>query len=145
MVSSATLKDADTTFSALAAGAFDYVPKQLSPTSLNLFDIRACLLYTSGTAHAPGVALVHRSGLRSGDPASLHVLEKPAWAVSGMDCRQCRRILSSTVRSEPLGKFFTLPDSSTAYQHADSFRHDAFRRVLNMKPLQFYYLSLIHI
>ena len=44
MVSSATLKDADTTFSALAAGAFDYVPKQLSPTSLNLFDIRADLI-----------------------------------------------------------------------------------------------------
>ena len=38
-----------------------------------------------GTAHAPGVALVHRSGLRSGDPASLHVLEKPARTVSGIE------------------------------------------------------------
>ena len=38
-----------------------------------------------GTAHASGVALVHRSGLRSGDPASLHVLEKPAWTVSGIE------------------------------------------------------------
>jgi hypothetical protein len=28
------------------------------------------------TAHAFGVALVHRSGLRSGDSASLHVFEK---------------------------------------------------------------------
>jgi hypothetical protein len=56
-----------------------------------------------------------------------------------MDCRQCRRILSSTVRSEPLGKFLTLSDSSTAYQHADSSRHDPFCRVLNMELLQFYY------
>ncbi len=37
-----------------------------------------------GTAHASGVALVHRSGFRSGDPASLHVLKKPAWTVSGI-------------------------------------------------------------
>ena len=36
-------------------------------------------------AHAPGVALVHRSGLRSGDSASLHVLEKPARTVSGIE------------------------------------------------------------
>jgi two-component system chemotaxis response regulator CheB len=40
MVSSTTLKDAETTFSALAAGAFDYVPKQLSSTSLDIRDIR---------------------------------------------------------------------------------------------------------
>ena len=40
MVSSATLKEADITFSALAAGAFDYVPKQLSPASLDILDIR---------------------------------------------------------------------------------------------------------
>jgi two-component system, chemotaxis family, protein-glutamate methylesterase/glutaminase len=40
MVSSATLKDAEITFSALAAGAFDYVPKQLSPASLDILDIR---------------------------------------------------------------------------------------------------------
>jgi hypothetical protein len=31
------------------------------------------------------VALVYRSGLRSGDSASLHVLEKPAWTVSGVE------------------------------------------------------------
>jgi two-component system chemotaxis response regulator CheB len=39
MVSSATLKDAETTFSALAAGAFDYVPKQISSSSLDIRDI----------------------------------------------------------------------------------------------------------
>jgi two-component system chemotaxis response regulator CheB len=44
MVSASTLKDAETTFIALAAGAFDYVPKQLSPTSLDLFDIRDDLI-----------------------------------------------------------------------------------------------------
>ena len=38
-----------------------------------------------GTAHAPGVALVHRSGIRSGDSASLHVLEEPARTVSGVE------------------------------------------------------------
>jgi two-component system, chemotaxis family, protein-glutamate methylesterase/glutaminase len=40
MVSSTTLKDAELTLSALAAGAFDYVPKQLSATSLDILDIR---------------------------------------------------------------------------------------------------------
>ena len=40
MVSSTTLKDAESTLSALAAGAFDYVPKQLSATSLDILDIR---------------------------------------------------------------------------------------------------------
>jgi hypothetical protein len=49
-----------------------------------------------------------------------------------------RRILSSTVGSEPLGQFSTLPDSSTAYQHTDSHRHDPICPVLNMKLLQFY-------
>ena len=32
-----------------------------------------------------GIALVHRSELRSGDSASLHVLEKPARTVSGIE------------------------------------------------------------
>jgi len=44
MVSSTTLKDAESTFRALAAGAFDYVPKQISATSLDLLDIRDDLL-----------------------------------------------------------------------------------------------------
>ena len=39
MVSSVTVKDAETTFSALEAGAFDYVPKQLSSTSLSILHI----------------------------------------------------------------------------------------------------------
>jgi transposase len=36
-----------------------------------------------GTAHASGVALVHRAGVRSGDSASLHVLEEhtPVWVL----------------------------------------------------------------
>src|ERR1700731_4820082 len=37
---------------------------------------------------------------------------------------QAQRFSSSTVGSEPLGKFSTLLDSSTTYQHVDSLRHD---------------------
>jgi len=44
MVSSATEKDAGITFDALVAGAFDYVPKQLSPTSLEIAHIRSDLI-----------------------------------------------------------------------------------------------------
>jgi two-component system, chemotaxis family, protein-glutamate methylesterase/glutaminase len=44
MVSSVTEKDADKTFAALAAGAFDYIPKQLSSTSLDILHIREDLL-----------------------------------------------------------------------------------------------------
>src|SRR5260370_37154848 len=44
MVSSVTLKDAETTFNALAAGAFDYVPKQLSSTSRDIHHIQGDLV-----------------------------------------------------------------------------------------------------
>jgi two-component system chemotaxis response regulator CheB len=44
MVSSAAEKEAGITFDALEAGAFDYVPKQLSPTSLDILHIREDLL-----------------------------------------------------------------------------------------------------
>ncbi len=44
MVSSVTEKDAELTFNALAAGAFDYVPKQLSSSSLEILHIRADLI-----------------------------------------------------------------------------------------------------
>ncbi len=44
MVSSVTLKNAETTFNALAAGAFDYVPKQLSSTSLDIHHIQGDLV-----------------------------------------------------------------------------------------------------
>lgn len=44
MVSSVTLKDAETTFAALGAGAFDYVPKQLDSTSLDILHIRDDLI-----------------------------------------------------------------------------------------------------
>jgi two-component system, chemotaxis family, protein-glutamate methylesterase/glutaminase len=40
MVSAATEKDAETTLEALSAGAFDYVPKHLSQTSLEIAHIR---------------------------------------------------------------------------------------------------------
>jgi len=44
MVSSITSKDAETTFKALQAGAFDYVPKELSSTSLDILHLRDDLI-----------------------------------------------------------------------------------------------------
>ncbi|MGA9511190.1 MAG: chemotaxis response regulator protein-glutamate methylesterase [Candidatus Sulfotelmatobacter sp.] len=44
IVSALTLKDAETTFSALAAGAFDYVPKELSSTSLDILHLQNDLI-----------------------------------------------------------------------------------------------------
>ena len=60
MVSAATEKDAETTLEALSAGAFDYVPKQLSPTSLEIAHIQNELIskiqaaaQSRGTRFAP--------------------------------------------------------------------------------------------
>ena len=50
-----------------------------------------------------------------------------------------RRILSSTVSSEPLGKFSTLLYFSTGYKKRRLYRYDPTRRVLNVELLQFYY------
>jgi len=44
MVSASTERDAEITFTALGAGAFDYVPKQLPPTSLDIVHIRQDLI-----------------------------------------------------------------------------------------------------
>ncbi len=44
MVSAATEKDAEATFNALASGAFDYVPKQLSSASLDILHIKQDLV-----------------------------------------------------------------------------------------------------
>ncbi len=44
MVSSATVADAEITFNALSAGAFDYVPKRLSSTSLDVTHIQSDLV-----------------------------------------------------------------------------------------------------
>ena len=60
MVSSVTEKDAETTFSALGAGAFDCVPKQLSASSLEIDHIRSDLL-----AKIRAAALARRSRLGS--------------------------------------------------------------------------------
>src|SRR5260370_12006399 len=41
---------------------------------------------TGGRAtHASGVALVHRTGLRSGDSAPLYVFQEPAWTIPGIE------------------------------------------------------------
>lgn len=44
MVSAATEKDAEITFDSLSAGAFDYVPKQMAPNSLEIAHIRSDLI-----------------------------------------------------------------------------------------------------
>jgi len=44
MVSSSTVEAAEITFSALGAGAFDYVPKQLSSATLDILHLRADLI-----------------------------------------------------------------------------------------------------
>ena len=38
-----------------------------------------------GTAHASGLALVHGAGIRSGDSASLHLLEESSRTFSGIE------------------------------------------------------------
>ncbi|HEV2398249.1 MAG TPA: chemotaxis response regulator protein-glutamate methylesterase [Candidatus Sulfotelmatobacter sp.] len=44
MVSAATEKDAEISFAALSSGAFDYVPKQMSASSLDIMHIRSNLV-----------------------------------------------------------------------------------------------------
>jgi two-component system, chemotaxis family, protein-glutamate methylesterase/glutaminase len=69
MVSSMTVKDADTTFSALAAGAFDYVPKELSSTTLNVLHLRDDLIAKVRAAaesrHAPAALVIPRKPPRA--------------------------------------------------------------------------------
>lgn len=59
VVSSSTEKDAENTFDALAAGAFDYVPKQLSPTSLDILHIRHDLVTKIQAAAQSRVSTSH--------------------------------------------------------------------------------------
>jgi two-component system, chemotaxis family, protein-glutamate methylesterase/glutaminase len=75
MVSAATEKDADHTFDALAAGAFDYVPKQLSPTSLDILHIR------------PDLIAKIRAAARSRNSLTVDALSrKPARSCQSEDC-----------------------------------------------------------
>ncbi len=80
MVSSLTLKDADTTFCALEAGAFDYVPKQLAPTSLDILHLQEDLVSKilaaaeSRLAHQPHILSrrpPHRAAMSRRDPLSV--------------------------------------------------------------------------
>jgi len=68
MVSAATEKDAETTFSALNAGAFDYVPKQLSSSSLDIIHIRSDLISKIRAA-------AHQRRLQRGDGPTSHLPE----------------------------------------------------------------------
>ncbi|MGA8201483.1 MAG: chemotaxis response regulator protein-glutamate methylesterase [Candidatus Sulfotelmatobacter sp.] len=71
MVSSLTLKEAETTFTALAAGAFDYVPKELSSTSLDILHLQNDLIAK--------IKAAAESGLRRD---AVMVPRKPARAAS---------------------------------------------------------------
>ncbi len=77
MVSAVTERDADNTFNALAAGAFDYVPKSLSPTSLDIQHIRSDLVAKiraaaqSRVAH-PACVLTRRPPQSSGPESHAH-------------------------------------------------------------------------
>jgi two-component system chemotaxis response regulator CheB len=77
MVSSVTVKDADTTFNALAAGAFDYVPKQLSAASLDILHLRDDLIAKIRAAaqsqHKQGTADIPRKPTRAVTMASAEV------------------------------------------------------------------------
>lgn len=62
MVSCGTTAEAEITFRALAAGAFDYIPKQLSATSLEIFHLRDDLVAKIKAAAASA------RGTANGDP-----------------------------------------------------------------------------
>jgi len=77
MVSSATLSSAESTFIALAAGAFDYVPKKLSAASLDISHIREDLVAKIKAAaesrrSRDGLNL-QRKAPRTADPATRKV------------------------------------------------------------------------
>lgn len=57
IVSTASEKGAETTLSALSAGAFDYVPKNLDPTSLDITHIQPDLIARIRAAARPRAAL----------------------------------------------------------------------------------------
>jgi two-component system chemotaxis response regulator CheB len=69
MVSSATVADAEITFNALSAGAFDYVPKRLSSTSLDVIHIQSDLV-----AKIRAAAHTHHS-----QPAARKPPQSAAW------------------------------------------------------------------
>ena len=78
MVSSATVADAETTFSALRAGAFDYVPKRLSSTSLDIIHIQSDLVVKiKAAAHSRR----SRSGARK-PPQSAGSLDRSTFPTS---------------------------------------------------------------
>lgn len=77
MVSSATEKDAETTFNALSAGAFDYVPKQLLATTLEIDHIRSDLIAKIRAAAQSRRARAAANPLRK-PPASVTLGANPA-------------------------------------------------------------------
>lgn len=82
MVSSVTERDAENTFNALSAGAFDYVPKQLSPTSLDILHIRSDLVTKIRAAAQsrmppPACVLDRKPPQHSSSETALETLDRP--------------------------------------------------------------------
>jgi two-component system chemotaxis response regulator CheB len=70
MVSGATDKDSESTVDALSAGAFDYVPKQMSASSLDISHIRSDLI-TKIRAAARSRRSIHKDGIARKPPSSV--------------------------------------------------------------------------
>jgi two-component system chemotaxis response regulator CheB len=82
MVSSLTLKSAEITFNALAAGAFDYVPKQLAANSLDILHIRDDLISRIKAAAESRLLKAHLDLPRKPPRRELPRKEAPASAVT---------------------------------------------------------------
>jgi chemotaxis response regulator CheB len=98
MVSAVTEKDADKTFNALAAGAFDYVPKQLSSTSLDILHIRSDLIAKLRAA----------AQSRNSHPGDFLSKKPPRFRT----VRNSHRNLSFRTRDRCPGNFHRRPESS---------------------------------
>jgi two-component system, chemotaxis family, protein-glutamate methylesterase/glutaminase len=88
MVSAVTEKDTETTFNALAAGAFDYVPKQLSAASLDILhisdDLVAKIKAAAASRHASAPLNPVRKPPRAVDPPAREPASLPAVVALGI-------------------------------------------------------------
>jgi two-component system, chemotaxis family, protein-glutamate methylesterase/glutaminase len=86
MVSAVTEKDAEATFNALSAGAFDYIPKQLSSASLDILHIQSDLVAKIQAA-AQSRRRAHASPVHSRKPPKSSRFEpsrpESAWSEDG--------------------------------------------------------------
>jgi len=82
MVSGATDKDSEATVEALSAGAFDYVPKQMSASSLDISHIRSDLIAKIRAA-AQSRRSIHKEGIARKSPSSVREIARSAGSAAG--------------------------------------------------------------